>query len=161
MSEANRLGSRLHPQRLGAALNQRSLLCFVEDLDFVAAKVNRFGFVAMSCNGNGHRIAGLFGTPLRNHETSLPSKLNQACVDGEPYNAAGPSFAAGGIRSHDELTEGKCFLFVIGFHHMSLEQATVRALWGVYPIRDCCEATHKLGVAASWRCILPPEPIPQ
>ncbi len=130
MSEANRLGPRLHPQRLGAALNQRVLLCIVEDPDFVATRATVLALWATRVV-----IECLIGTPLRNHEASLPSKLNQACVDGEPYNTAGPSFATGGKRSHDELTKCKCFLFVIGFHDMSLGQATDRALWGVYPIR--------------------------
>ena len=74
------------------------------------------------------------GTRLKNYKASLPSKLNQVCIDGEPYNSSGPSFTPGVVNGHDEFTKRQVSLPAIGFHGLKCNRASSRAIWGVYPI---------------------------
>jgi hypothetical protein len=77
----------------------------------------------------------------------VSSKLNQARIDGEPYNSTGLSFTPNVVHGHDELTKRPYLLLLIGFNKTRLGQPTVRALWGVSPISGFYEA----------KCILPVE----
>jgi hypothetical protein len=76
-----------------------------------------------------------------NHKVIASSKLNQVRINGEPHNPFGLVFAAGVVNARDELTKRQCLLLLIGFHDPRLGQATVRVLWGVYPIQDCRESS--------------------
>ena len=103
--EADRPGSRLQPKRHGAALIRRASVRLPDDLDFVVMPVNRFGFAGRIFKPRVHWFENLIGTPFRNHEASLSSKLNQVRVDGEPNNSSDPSFTPGVVLGHDEFTK--------------------------------------------------------
>jgi len=141
MPEVNRLDYRLQPEWRGAVLIHGVSVRLVGGPGVIAVRVNPFAYVGTSFKESVHGIASSVETFFRNHEASLPSKLNQTCVNGEPNNSSGPSFAPGVIRSRDELTKRKRFPFAIGFHDTSLEQAIPRALWGVYPMPELNEST--------------------
>jgi hypothetical protein len=77
----------------------------------------------------------LSGNSLRNHKTLPSPKLNQVCIDREPDNSSGPPFARGLVSGQYQLAKRQQFLFVIGFHDVSLGLFIREALWGVHPMR--------------------------
>jgi hypothetical protein len=56
--------------------------------------------------------------PLGKHEALLSPKLNQMCVDGEPYKSAAPAFTPDVVRSGDELAKRHGILAAIRFHRL-------------------------------------------
>ena len=70
---------------------------------------------------------------LKNHKASLSSKLNQACIDGEPHNPFGFLSAAGVVNGHDELTKRQVFLPAIGFHGLKCKSGNRADAMGCLP----------------------------
>jgi len=70
---------------------------------------------------------------LKNHKASLSSKLNQACIDGEPHNPFGFLSAAGVVNGHDELTKRQVSLPAIGFHGLKCKPGSRADAMGCLP----------------------------
>jgi hypothetical protein len=122
-SEVNRLGCRLQPTQHGAALIQGDSACFPGDPGVIAGR---------SFKQSVHIFApGLKSS--RNHKASLSSKLNQACIDGEPHNPFGFLSAAGVVNGHDELTKRQVSLPAIGFHGLKCKPGNPAGAMGCLP----------------------------
>ena len=96
-------------------------------------KVNRPGILGTRFTGSVHKIVNLVEPPLRNHEASLSAKLNQVCVDSEPYNSSGPSFTPSIVHGHDEFTKRQGLLPVAGFHYLKSKLGNRAGAMGCLP----------------------------
>jgi hypothetical protein len=152
--EANRPGSRLQPERIGAVWIWRDSACLPVAPAVVAAKANSSGFVGVKSQGSVHSILNLVEPTLRNHDASLSAKFNQVCVDRQRYNSPGSPFTPGFVSGHDELTKRQGFLPAMGFHGLSIGDDKVGGYWGVSPMREFMNSAS----TGFWTVVKPSQP---
>ena len=66
----------------------------------------------------------------------LSSERHPARIDGQPHCSSGAAFAAAAVNGDYQLAESQPVLPEMGSHVVTISAATMRALWGVYPISD-------------------------
>jgi len=113
--EADRPGSRLQPERRGAALIKEASVFFPD---------NR------SRKQGVHDFDSGFD-PSSNHNALWSAKLNQVRLDGEPHDSFALAPAAAVIDARDEFAECQGFFPALILHGLIINHHAARATWGV------------------------------
>jgi hypothetical protein len=131
--EADRPGSRLQPERRGAALIKGASIFFPDNRGRKQG-VHDFD-------------SGL--DPSSNHKTLLSAKLDQVRLDGEPHESSGlvpPCGTAAVIDARDEFAECQVFFPAVIFHVLKYKSPNRQMPWGVLPMEVFLQQTviHKM-----------------
>jgi hypothetical protein len=105
--ETNRPGSRLQPERRGAALIREGPVFFPDNRGHKKS-VHDFDS-ALDSSGN--------------HKALLSAKLDQVRLDGEPHESPGLALVAAFIDARHEFAECQGFLSAIIFHALKYKSS--------------------------------------